>query len=232
MSFALVLFHDATPGTAPRLSEGELGLLRERLRRVPGVGEVLIYTPARAQDLYVDDGASPPLGIQLHFDDLTKLEVAAQAGGVLASLPALLPSLAQTRQSAQAFWRRDWPVADTGGAMPAGGRRCAYVVHYPGPAEDPNAWHDHYMTSHPPLFQKFPAIRAIEILTPVDWVSHLPHDKVHHLQRNRVTFDTPEALTAALQSPVRHELRADFHRFPAFEGGNFHYPMWVETLAS
>jgi hypothetical protein len=50
------------------------------------------------------------------------------------------------------------------------------------------------------------------------------------MQRNRVMFDSPEALTAALQSPVRHELRADFHTFPPFEGGNFHYPMWTDTI--
>jgi hypothetical protein len=67
-------------------------------------------------------------------------------------------------------------------------------------------------------------------LTRVDWVSHLPMRKVNHMQRNRVMFDSPEALTAALQSPVRHELRADFHTFPPFEGGNFHYPMWTESV--
>lgn len=111
------------------------------------------------------------------------------------------------------------------GALP-----CSYVVHYPGPAADFNAWLDHYITGHPPLFQRFPGIRGIEILTRVDWGSNLPMPKANHMQRIRVVFDSPAALTAALQSPVRHELRADFHTFPLFEGGNAHYPMWTDTV--
>jgi uncharacterized protein (TIGR02118 family) len=230
MTFALVLFHDAKPGAATSLSPADLAVLRKSLREVPGILESLIFTPAAAEDLYVDDGAAPPLGLQLHFAGLSELEAAAAADGMLASLPANLPSLAGTRASAQAFWRRDWPVPEPELQNPKGALPCSYVVHYPGPAADANAWHDHYLRGHPPLFQRLPGIRAIEILTGVEWVSHLPHEKTFHLQRNRVTFDSPQALTAALQSPVRHELRADFHNFPAFEGGNFHYPMWVESL--
>jgi hypothetical protein len=32
-------------------------------------------------------------------------------------------------------------------------------------------------------------------------------------------------LTAALHSPVRHEMRADFHTFPPFTGPTKHYAM-------
>lgn len=227
MSFALVLFHDNAPVTVPA---AELAALRGLLSRVPALEEALVFTPAAARDSYVDDGAPPPLGLQLHFARLEALEAACARNGALQGLPGLLPSLAGVAANAQAFWRRTWAVPDPVLQTAPGALPCSYVVHYPGPAEDPNAWHDHYMTGHPPLFQRLPGIRGIEILTPVEWVSHLPMAKAQHLQRNRVLFDSPEALTAALQSPVRHELRADFHTFPPFQGGNFHYPMWTDRV--
>lgn len=228
MTFALVLFHADPSGiTVP---EAELAALRALLRDVPGMTEALVFTPATARDQYTDDGASPPLGMQLHFPRLEDLEAACAPDGPLQRLAAALPSLAGSDATAQAFWRRTWEVPDPQIRTADGALPCSFVVHYPGPAEDDNAWHAHYMHGHPPLFQRLPGIRGIEILTPVDWVSHLPHRKVRHLQRNRVTFDSPEALTEALQSSVRHELRADFHTFPPFEGGNYHYPMWTRTL--
>jgi hypothetical protein len=45
------------------------------------------------------------------------------------------------------------------------------------------------------------------------------------MQRNKVVFDSPDALNAALASPVRHEMRADFKNFPPFSGANLHFPM-------
>lgn len=230
MTFALVLFHDDPSGIM--VPEGELAALHALLRDVPGMTGALVFTPATARDQYTDDGASPPLGLQLHFPRLEDLEAACAPDGPLQGLAAALPSLAGSEATAQAFWRRTWEVPDPQVRTAEGALPCSFVVHYPGPAEDENAWHAHYMHGHPPLFQRLPGIRGIEILTPVDWVSHLPHRKVRHLQRNRVTFDSPEALTEALQSPVRHELRADFHTFPPFEGGNYHYPMWTRTLRS
>jgi len=228
MSFALVLFYEDADAVPP----GEMAALRKVLASVPALEEALIFTPATASDLYTDDGAAPPLGLQLHFNRLEELEAAAGQGGALHALGTALPSLAEARATAQAFWRREYPVDDPALRTPPDALPCSYVVHYPGPASDLNAWLDHYITGHPPLFRRFPGIRAIEILTRVDWVSHLPHARANHMQRNRVMFDSAEALTAALQSPVRHELRADFHSFPPFEGGNAHFPMWTERLRS
>ncbi|MCB1339966.1 MAG: EthD family reductase [Pseudooceanicola sp.] len=224
MSFALVIFYDRADVSVP---EAELAALHGLLGSVPGVTEAVVFTPSTARDLYVADGAPPPLGVQLHFATLEELETACEAGGALAGMAAVLPSLAGIRADAQAFWRRTWSVPEP---RPAD-RMCSYVVHYIGPAQDLNAWLKHYVAGHPPIFQRFPGIRGIEILTRVDWISGLPFDKADHMQRNRVTFDSPEALTAALTSPVRHELRADFHNFPPFEGGNYHYPMWTDRVA-
>ena len=50
------------------------------------------------------------------------------------------------------------------------------------------------------------------------------------MQRNKVVFDNAAGLTAALNSPIRHEMRDDFNRFPPYEGGNIHYPMATLTI--
>ncbi len=223
--FALVVFLDPAPLAIPA---PEIAALRALLNRVPGLAEAMVFTPSQASDIYVDDGAAPPLGVQLHFPTLEALEAACARDGALQGLVTAVPALA--RANVQAFWRRTWAVPDPKVQTAPGALACSYVVHYPGPAADLSDWLDHYIAGHPPLFQRFPGIRAIEILTRVDWINHLPMTKAHHMQRNRVVFDSPAALTAALQSPVRHELRADFHTFPPFDGGNFHYPMWTETV--
>jgi hypothetical protein len=45
------------------------------------------------------------------------------------------------------------------------------------------------------------------------------------MQRNKVVFADAKGLSAALRSPVINDMRADFHRFPPFSGGNVHHPM-------
>lgn len=225
--FALAIFCEPASVQVP---VNDLTALREAVADVPGLASAMLFTPASASDVYVDDGQAPPFGMQLHFKRLEVLEAACARNGAVSGLLGLLPSLAKVPMTAQAFWRRTSQVPDSVLQTAPGQLPCSYVVHYPGPAADTNAWHDHYLTGHPPLFQRFPGIRMIEILTPVEWVSNLPLPKAHHMQRNRVMFDSPEALTAAMQSPVRHELRADFHSFPPFEGGNFHYPMQTDMV--
>jgi hypothetical protein len=77
---------------------------------------------------------------------------------------------------------------------------------------------------------RFPGIREIEIYTRIDWCGFLPWRRVNHMQRNKVVFDSPSALTAALNSPVRHEMRVDFAKFPPFTGPNTHFPMSTLTI--
>jgi hypothetical protein len=50
------------------------------------------------------------------------------------------------------------------------------------------------------------------------------------MQRNKVAFDDPSALTAALASPVRHEMRAHFKALPRFSGGVTHFPMSTRAV--
>jgi hypothetical protein len=45
------------------------------------------------------------------------------------------------------------------------------------------------------------------------------------MQRNKVVFDDVASLDAALASPVRARMKADFDSFPPYSGTTPHYPM-------
>lgn len=232
MTFALIVFFENMPGTDLKVDAAELARLREFVAATPGLTSGLIFTPEVAEDLFNHDGTSPPLGLQLHFTDLPTLEAAVAPGGHLQSLKSILTSLDGAKVTQQVMLVRPFPVDDAVLKTPEGTLPCSYVVHYPGPAADVNLWLTHYIAGHAPIMRKFPGIRSIEILSRVDWCGGIEGiERVAHLQRNRILFDSAAALQAALQSPVRHEMRADFHTLPAFEGGNYHYPMATETVS-
>jgi hypothetical protein len=70
-----------------------------------------------------------------------------------------------------------------------------------------------------------PGIRELEVYTRVDWVGSLPWARADHMQRNKVAFDSPAALTLALNSPARAAMRKDYNNFPPFAGKVTHFPM-------
>jgi hypothetical protein len=222
-----VTFENASPEA--RLGVCEKSAIAALIAATPGLRHAEMHTPAVAADIYTADGASPQLALQLYFDDLLELEAAISAKGHLQALAdiASCRSLAGAKASQQAMYARHFEIA---GAPPLSAPRCSFLVHYPGPAADFNLWFNHYVASHPQIMRRFPGIRQIEILSRVDWIDAMPFERATHMQRNRVVFDSPEALTAALQSPVRHEMRQDYDRFPPFEGGSFHFPVLTETI--
>lgn len=229
MRFSHLVFFDKPAGGDAAISQDDLATVRDCLGGLEGLTRGLVYTPAQASDLFNDDPGSPCFGFQLCYDEIEALEAAAAKDGPLQALaaPGALPSLSGCAVKHQAMLTRHFPVTEP---RPLPQVHCSYAVHYPGPAEDYNAWIDYYIDNHPPIMARFPGILEIEILTRIDWRDHLPWQRVHHLQRNRVVFESPEALTAALHSPVRHDMRADFAHFPAYEGGNFHYPFTTEVV--
>jgi uncharacterized protein (TIGR02118 family) len=210
-----------------RISEPDLARVADIVRTAPGLRKGLVFTPEQARDPYAKDPASPPLVLELYFADIADLEAAISVSGHLQALAVResLPSLATAEVSQQAMIARAFPVPDPVFRTPPGGRPCTYLVHYPGWAEDLNNWLRHYIDSHTPVMARFPGIREVEVCTRLDWCSALPWPRVHYMQRNKVVFDSPAALTAALNSPVRQEMRADFAKFPAFSDGARHYPM-------
>ena len=215
-----------------RLNNEELASLELFIAGTPYLRQGLIHTPSTTSDPYLNDGHPPVLGLQLYFDNIASLEAALATDGYLQGLAAAdaMSSLKNADVTQQAMLVRRFPVPDATFRTPPGERPCTYLVAYEGRADDMNVWHAHYITNHPPIMARFPGIRQIEIYTRIDWCGFLPWRRVEHMQRNKVVFDSPAALTAALNSPVRHEMREDFARFPLFSGPNTHYPMLTRTV--
>jgi hypothetical protein len=211
----------------------DLQWLRRSLTATPGLARGLIYTPARTHDPYLDDGQPPALAVQLYFSDIAALEAAVAREGHLQALaaPDALPSLRGAAVTQQAMLARAFPVPDAWDGAASGEPGCTYLVTYEGAAADQNAWMAHYIASHTTIMARFPGIREVEVCTRIDWCGFLPWRRVDAMLRNKVVFDDADALTAALNSPVRHEMRADFQRFPAFTGSVTHFPMRTENLS-
>lgn len=218
-------FHHPSPEL--RISAADMASLRDLLATTPGLQRALIYTPSSTSDPYLNDGPPPRLALQLYFDDIAPMEAAMAADGHLQRLA--VPSLAGAGVTQQAMLVRRFPVPDPTFRTPTGKPHCTYLVAYEGPAEDLPTWLAHYIADHPPIMGRFPGIRQIEIYTCIDWCGGLPWPRVEYIQRNKVVFDDQAALTAALNSPVRHEMRASFHKFPPFSGAITHFPM--DTIA-
>ena len=213
------LFRSASP---------DLGWLSQVVSTTPALRQGLIFTPSATSDPYLDDGPPPQLALQLYFDDIGGLESALARDGHLQRLEVL----AGEDATQQAMLVRRYPVPDPAFRTPCGEFPCTYLVAYEGAAEDLPGWLAHYIADHPPIMARFPGIRQIEIYTCIDWCGGLPWARVAHMQRNKVVFDSPSALTAALNSPVRHEMRADFAKFPQFTGPNTHFPMATRTVSN
>jgi hypothetical protein len=222
MSFSWFAFFRDTRSAAP-LDPATLDAITATIRHIPGLRQGLVMSrPTReTAHPFPDNEPSPALVLQLQFDTIEALEAAVAADGPLRPLgEAHGPNRSVTQQ---AMLARRYPVPDPALHTPADALPCSYLVQYPGPAADLNAWHGHYNRHHPPLMAKFPGVRAIEIYTRIDWVDGLGWAREDMMQRNKLLFDSPQALTEGLLSPVLQEMRADFNQFPPFSGGNVHY---------
>jgi hypothetical protein len=209
------------------IGAAELARLTGFLRATPKLSKALIHTSSNASDPYVQDEAPPPLVLQLYFPQVHALEVALSRRGHLGALmsPDEFPLLSSADVAQQAMLVRYFAVPSPVGKSKPEEPYCTYLVSYEGEAEDLNAWHGHYLENHTRHMAMFPEIRELEVYTRIDWVSRLPWTRVHFMQRNKVAFDSTEALTHALNSPVRHDMRADFLSFPKFSGPNRHHAM-------
>ncbi|MFB9947979.1 hypothetical protein ACFFP0_03915 [Rhizobium puerariae] len=214
------------------LAPEKIEAARAIVQGLPNLRRGLFFLPARARDYYTDDGPSPRLALQLYYDTLEALEHTISAQGPLRKLadPALLGDVPGLRVTHQAMYARPYDVLDDVHRPDGTEKPCSYLVHYPGTAEDFNAWLDYYLDHHPQIMKTFPRIREIEIYTRVGWRDRMRWERVDYMQRNRLIFDSAAALEAALNSGVRHDMRADFEKFPPFTGSNIHFPMLTEEL--
>jgi hypothetical protein len=211
---------------------GEMAKLDGILATTPRLLKALVHTSTSADDPYVKDDPPPHLVLQLYFAELPHLESAASSGGHLGVLISRdeFPALADAEVTQQAMLVRPFAVAQSTFGNPPGQPYCTYLVSYEGEAEDLNAWHAHYLERHTRHMAMFPDIRELEVYTRLDWVGLLPWTRVNFMQRNKIAFDSADALTRALHSPVRHEMRADYKAFPRFTGPNRHYAMATRIL--
>jgi hypothetical protein len=205
----------------------ESGKLDALVRATPKLVKGLLHSATSASDPYVKDDPSPSLVLQLYFAQLPDLEGTLSRNSNLAGLASSdeFPTLARAEIAHQAMFVRPFAVPDPHFRTAHGEPHCTYLVSYEGEAEDLNAWHAHYLESHTGHMASFPGIRELEIYSRLDWVSRQPWTRQNFMQRNKVVFDSTNALQSALHSPVRHEMREDFKRFPKFTGPNNHFAM-------
>jgi hypothetical protein len=236
MMFSWFAFFRHESDVSVRLDPEDVAKVASILRSIRSLRRGLLFTPAPVGTVhpFPDDEPPPMLALQLNFPRIEMLEAAAAADGPLCTLmdTQALPWLAHVNPTQQAMLIRSFPVPDPQLPTPPGGLACSYLVHYPGEAEDINAWLMHYVQHHPPLMARFPGVRGIEIYSRIDWCGGLPWPREAAMQRNRLMFDTPEALSAGLSSPVLLEMRKDRAKFPPFTGGAVHYPLLTRTIAA
>jgi len=226
------LFLSFQSGASALPAGSEMAKLEALLRSTPNLLKALVHTPATTSDPYVKDGPPPSLVLQLYFPELPALEATltpTRHFGALRSRDEF-PALAEAQVAQQAMLVRPFAVPDPIFQTPRGEPHCTYLVSYEGEAEDLNAWHAHYLEKHTKQMATFPGIRELEVYTRLDWVGLLPWTRLNFMQRNKVAFDSADALEHALHSPVRHEMRADFKAFPRFTGPNNHYAMATRVI--
>ena len=184
---------------------------------VDGMRRLVVHSPVEqgGQDPFLAAERAPRSMLQCYFEELDALEAALAPHGAL-------------RDFADGGWRqqamavRRFPAAEHAG--------CSYVVGYDGPAKDFNGWLGHYLDHHTPLMARLPGVRGVEIYTRLDYRCELPIAAAAAMLRNKVVFNSPDALTAALSSPQRKEMREDFGRLPSFDGRVSHFPMLSRSL--
>jgi len=213
-----------------RISAQDEVSLKQLILASPGLVLARFHTPSAARDYYTDDGHSPVFVIEAYYDQLDALEANLAEDGHLQALNALerWPSLVACQREHQVMLSRPFPVLEPVEGEPTA-PQCSYLVHYPGEAEEFFTWLNYYLTHHPQIMKFFPGIRAIEIYTRVDWLDALNWSRANYMQRNKLVFDSAESLTQALNSTVRHDMRADYEKFPPFTGENRHFAMNSET---
>ena len=183
-----------------------------------------------ALDLYraIDDAARDPFNDDKDGPLLLAVPEFATPAQLAAALPAIEQALsdlpAGVNVTVSALERKFYPVG--GEAVPATlSAPFSYVVRYHRPAEDEGAFVANYIATHPGTLGKLPHIRSVMCYFPIAGFEPGRFRAADYMIGNEVVFDSVDHFNVAMQSPVRHELRAHFHAFPKFTGRNTHYPM-------
>ncbi len=218
---------EAVGSEDPQLDCDDATALCALLRATPALADARVHLPTVTHDPMLHDGAPPALVLQLYFEHIEDLEAALAPDGYLQSLAlqAAAVKLRGHRATQQAMLVRRFAVDRSPARRTSGRPETTYQVTYEGPPQDLNAWLSHYLRGHAPLMAQLPGVREVEVYTRIDWCGFLPWPRANHMQRNQVVFDSPAALEAALQSPLRAQMREHFDLLPPFSGSTTHFPM-------
>jgi hypothetical protein len=219
-----------------QLSDADLQSVTDVVQALPGLQDGLAFTPiaAAGEQPFASDGRGPPLVLQLDFATAQDLDAALMGAGSLAQIvrPGALPSLANAAVACQRLIGRRFATPDPVFRLPHGSLACTFLVDYPGATDNLEAWLDHYDAHHPPIMTRFPEIREVATFRPdAEATNDLPCARETSMQRNKVVFDTPDKLAAALASPVMAEMRADSAAFPPYSQRPTHFVMATRRLS-
>ena len=185
-----------------------------------------LYTPSRTDhsDPYVDDRDAPILMVQTGHADVTALH-ATLASPALAAASDLnaapIDDLRLTHDAmAQEFFAIDGDDQPRPMTAPL-----SFVVRYHGPCGDPVVFTEHYRHGHATALARLPDIRNVLVYARIDWDDPTSIERADYLLGNEVVFDSIDKLNAALNSPLRHELRKHYDTFPDWTGHNTHFAM-------
>jgi uncharacterized protein (TIGR02118 family) len=101
----------------------------------------------------------------------------------------------------------------------------SYFVRYQGTFAEPERFLAHYAGPHARILAEFPGIRSLILHRPAAWTDPFPVDPAGSALLAQMSFDSTEALNAALASDARRRARDDFANFPAFDGSVSHEAM-------
>ena len=101
----------------------------------------------------------------------------------------------------------------------------SYFVSYRGDSPDREAFLRHYAERHARVLAEFPGIRSLVLHTLAQWTDPVPVNPGGRLLLAQMSFDSTEALNAALASEARVRAREDFRSFPPFHGEITHQAM-------
>ena len=215
----------------PAEASGEL-VAWFRDARVPDLADLAcvdyvdLYTPSSGDhtDPFVDDRDGPILMVQTGHADLLDVQKflvspAFAAASVLGA--AGISGLCLTHD---VMTQEFFAVGDDEAPRPMEAP-LSFVVRYHEPCEDSAVFTGHYRQGHATALAQLPAIRNVLVYARTEWDDPSSVERAEYLLGNEVVFDSLDHLNAALNSPLRHELREHYKSFPGWSGHNTHYAM-------
>jgi hypothetical protein len=187
------------------------------LQASPMVESVDVFVPDTGDLCYFDEGAAPPLIVQID------VKSAATAGKLLSA--SGFSEVVMRNQAGTALLDAFEVIhcpPSIAATPPPRTAALSFIVRYYRPVASEAKFISAYMAHHPPTMQRFPNIRNIICYTPLALESASGIESSDVFFGNEVVFDDFAALDAALASDVLAELKAGRRAlFPACLGTHF-----------